>query len=188
MPMGVVTPGAPRAVTFSAAGALQASGTVTLSPSRPIVIDSGATATLDTQAGKMTVEGAISGAGGALMKVGSGLLVLSGSNSYTGGTIVEGGMLEATAADALPAGTSLIVGADATSIFGIAVSGASSADSAVLAGPAGAGAPAESVPEPGTLVLFIAAVCGAGTCRRGRKTAAGARNGEVPDVTTAGKR
>ena len=53
------------AVTFSADGTLQASGTVTLNPSRGIVIDSGATATLDTQAGKMTVEGAISGAGGA---------------------------------------------------------------------------------------------------------------------------
>ncbi len=145
------------AVSFSADGTLQASGNVTLNPSRTIAIDSGATATLDTQAGKMTVEGQISGAG-TLMKEGSGLLVLSGSNSYTGGTIVQTGTLEVTAANALPAGASLFVGAG-TSIFGPAVGGSTSGDSPAAAG---------SVPEPGTLVLIIAAVCIAGAYYRNR--------------------
>ena len=156
------------AVTFSADGTLQASGTVTLNPSRGIVIQSGATATLDTQAGKMTVDGAISGAGGALMKEGSGILVLSGSDTYTGGTIVEAGTLVVTAADALPAGTSLVVGTDGTSIFAPAASGPSLADSPAIAGPASPGASAGPVPEPGTWMLFIAAVCGAGAYLFGR--------------------
>jgi chondroitin AC lyase len=147
------------AVTFSAVGALQATGTVTLNPSRPIIIGSGATATLDTQAGKMTVMGAISGTGGAVMKQGSGTLVLSGSNSYTGGTIVEAGTLVVTAAGALPAGTSLTIGAGATSFFAPAVPGPSLADSPAIAAPASPTASAEPVPEPGTWALLIAAVC-----------------------------
>ncbi len=151
------------AVTFSANGTLQAGGTVTLNPTRGIVIGSGATATLDTQAGEMIVKGPISGAGGALMKEGSGLLVLSGSNSYTGGTVIEAGTLQVTAAAVLPAGTNLIVGADATSLFGGTVSGSPSEGGAALAGPASYGAPAEPVPEPGTCMLFIAALCAAGT-------------------------
>ena len=46
-----------------------------------------------------------------LLKTGSGTLILSGSNSYTGGTNVEAGILQVTNAEALPAGASLIVGA-----------------------------------------------------------------------------
>jgi autotransporter-associated beta strand protein len=97
----------------------------------------------------MSVQGAISGVGGALLKEGSGMLVLSGSNSYTGGTIVEDGTLVVTAVGALQAGTSLIVGADATSNFAAIESAAPQA-------------PPESVPEPGTGALFIAAACIAG--------------------------
>jgi autotransporter-associated beta strand protein len=40
-----------------------------------------------------TVSGTISGPGGGLIKVGSGTLTLSGSNSYTGGTTITSGTL-----------------------------------------------------------------------------------------------
>ena len=40
------------------------------------------------------VSGVISGAGGALVKTGTGTLTLSGSNTYTGGTTISGGTLQ----------------------------------------------------------------------------------------------
>ena len=98
------------------------------------------------------------------MKEGSGMLVLSGSNSYTGGTMVEAGTLVVTVADALPAGTSLIVGGG-TSIFAPAASGLSLAGSPAIAESASPRAPVEPVPEPETWVLFIATICGAGAYR-----------------------
>jgi fibronectin-binding autotransporter adhesin len=51
----------------------------------------------------------ISGSGG-LNKTGDGTLVLSGENSYRGGTTVSAGTLEIASAGALPAGTSLTIG------------------------------------------------------------------------------
>ena len=50
------------------------------------------------------------GGTGSLTKLGSGTLVLSGSNSYSGGTSVVSGLLAASAANSLPAGGSLSVG------------------------------------------------------------------------------
>ena len=145
------------AVTFSADGTLQASGTVTLNPSRGIVIGSGATATLDTQAGKMTVNGAISGAGGALMKDGSGMVVLSGSNSFTGGVTVEAGTLEALVSSAIPDGSRLTVGAEAALLFAPVLPATPSA------------ANAQTVPEPGTVALLIVVACGSAVYHRLRK-------------------
>ncbi len=116
--------------------------------------------------------GSLAAADGGLTKLGGGTLTLSGSDSYTGGTIVEAGTLELTAFNALRAGTSLIVGTEGTSFFALAASGTSLADSPAIAGPAGVGAPAESVPEPGTLVMLIAAVCASAVARqslRGRR-------------------
>ena len=58
--------------------------------------------------------GANSNTGGSLTKVGAGTLVLSGSNSYRGSTIVGEGTLVAASAGTLPDGTSLTVGAGQT--------------------------------------------------------------------------
>ena len=73
-------------------------------------------------------------------------LILSGSDSYTGGTTVLGGTLYLESPDALRPGTSLTVGAAATLAF----------ESAPAA--------ATPVPEPGMIVLLFAAIV-AGTLR-----------------------
>ena len=88
----------------------------------------------------------------ALLKIGSGELLLSGSDDYSGGTIVDAGTLIATNAYALPAGTSLNVGAGGTFIFDPSVSAAPMASAAA--------SQANPVPEPGTLVLLAAGAIG----------------------------
>lgn len=58
----------------------------------------------------LTISAAISsGAGGALLKTGAGVLVLSSANTYTGATSVRGGTLRVTADNALPSGTALAI-------------------------------------------------------------------------------
>jgi len=95
-----------------------------------------------------TMGGTIQGAG-SLTKVGPGTLILSGSNTYQGGTTVDAGTLTVNTSAAMPAGTSLTVAAGGTFIFDPSVSGAP-----VVASQGGASA----VPEPGTLALLAAAL------------------------------
>ena len=93
----------------------------------------------------LTLSGNLTGAG-PLTKTGTGLLILSGSNSYSAGTIVTAGALDITAADSLPNGSSLTVGAGGTFIFDPSAAGSPVTNSAAAA----------AVPEPGTLALLIA--------------------------------
>jgi autotransporter-associated beta strand protein len=86
-----------------------------------------------------------------------GTLILSGSDSYRGGTIVAAGTLEVTDPAALPDAGSLTIGAGAASIFGAAVARGTTAD-----------APA-AVPEPSTLVLLGAGGVGFAVSRRLRR-------------------
>ncbi len=97
--------------------------------------------------------------GSSLVKTGGGVLVLSGTNSYLGGTIVDAGTLVVDNPNALPDGSSLAVGQGASTILGLAV-----------AAPA-AGVSAAPVPEPGTLALVAAALALVGCCLRRRRTA-----------------
>ena len=124
-----------------------------------VLLDSG---TLTVGDSTSTVfDGSISGAGGVLIKQGSGELVLSGTNTYDGGTEVDDGTLSLATPDALAAGTSLIVGTDAASIFGLSLPAASLAP---------ATATAAAVPEPGTLALLVGGGVGCGfAARRTRK-------------------
>jgi fibronectin-binding autotransporter adhesin len=87
---------------------------------------------------------------------GSGQLVLSGTNTYTGGTYVNAGSLVVDSAASLPDGSSLTVGAGASSFF-----------APLSAGPTAAASPAglAAVPEPGTLWLLLAALGSANVCR-----------------------
>ncbi|RUR68538.1 autotransporter outer membrane beta-barrel domain-containing protein [Variovorax guangxiensis] len=64
----------------------------------------------------LTLNGEVSG-GGALQKTGRGTLVLGAANSYTGGTTVAAGSLEALATGALGAGPVSVAG-NASLVFG----------------------------------------------------------------------
>ncbi|MGA2258261.1 MAG: SUMF1/EgtB/PvdO family nonheme iron enzyme [Thermoguttaceae bacterium] len=100
-----------------------------------------------------TYSGSISGSG-SLTKIAAGLLILSDTNSYTGGTYVEAGTLEVTRPAGLPSGTSLTMDAGGTFIFD---------PSRAVAAPITSSAAAQinSVPEPRTLALLVIALCGA---------------------------
>jgi len=115
------------------------------STSQPLVLSgSGGNGCIDTGDYAVTLSGPLSGPGG-LNKLGGGILTLTGSNTYTGGTTISAGMLVATSSSALPDGTSLTVGG--TFIF----------DPSASATPASG---AVAVPEPGTLLLLAAGAIG----------------------------
>jgi autotransporter-associated beta strand protein len=98
------------------------------------------------------------GAGLSLtMSASKGTLILSGSDSYSGGTFVEAGTLKITSAYALPSRANLTIGANASSRFGAAQQATT---------PAG---DAQSAPEPGTLALLTAAIVVGFGVRRGRR-------------------
>jgi fibronectin-binding autotransporter adhesin len=88
--------------------------------------------------GTLLLSGPIGGLGG-LTKIGAGKLVLSGSDTYGGGTDVDSGILIVTNARAIAAGSSLTVGNAAA--FAPVI------PSALAATP---------VPEPGALALLVA--------------------------------
>ena len=86
--------GANQTVTINAPGTLQAGAPqVALGASRTIVINGNYPATLDTNGNTFSVAGAIDGSGN-LAVAGSGTLVLTASNGYSGGTTITGGTLQ----------------------------------------------------------------------------------------------
>jgi phosphatidylinositol-3-phosphatase len=98
-------------------------------------------------AGSQSYAGTISGTGD-MTKVGPGLLVLSGSNTYRGGTAVIEGTLIVAGYNAVLDGTSLTVGTRATQFFDSA-----RGSSATEVSPATA-----TVPEPSSQVLLGVAI------------------------------
>ncbi len=117
-------------------GTLQA--TADFSTSAPIIVDAGG-GTIDSGGFNVALTGGLSGPGG-LTTTGSGAVTLAGVNSYSGGTTVAAGTLIVTNPSAIPAGTSLTVGAGAASLFGSPFQATPSVVSAVAtlvtAGPA----------------------------------------------------
>ncbi len=91
-------------LSFTNNGTLQAGApNISLDPNRSIVINSGATGTIDTNSYNMTIPSTITGQG-ALAKVGIGTLTLSGTNTYGGATLINGGVLSLGSSGAVPAG------------------------------------------------------------------------------------
>jgi autotransporter-associated beta strand protein len=98
-----------------------------------------------------------------------GKLILTGSDSYGGGTTVSAGALIATSATALPDGTSLTIGAGATFIFDpttAAIPMVKRSSPLLAASPAAAVA---AVPEPGTFALLAAGLVVGFGVWRGRR-------------------
>jgi fibronectin-binding autotransporter adhesin len=137
------------------AGPLTVNGTLDLSSYSASVTTLTGSGTIDTSAYNptlaLTVEnGAFSGtiqnsAFGAVLALdvtGPGTLILSGSNTYGGGTFVTGGTLDILNPAALPDGSSLIVGDAANLLFAPAATALSPSLTA------------RAVPEPGSWALL----------------------------------
>jgi autotransporter-associated beta strand protein len=79
----------------------------------------GGNRTIDVASGTVAIAGSIGQSGGSvgITKTGSGTLVFSAANTY-GGTAVLAGVLQITNAAALPDGSTLTIGADASQLFG----------------------------------------------------------------------
>ena len=124
----------------------------------------------DTSGGSLTYDANIVGSIG-LDKLGGYALILSGSNTYSGGTVVEAGTLILDSGAAIGTGTCLIVGANASSIFNAAAADLPEASTI------------SPVPEPSTWSLFAAALIAGlliGYQRRPVATASDARAGDRP--------
>lgn len=91
-------------------GILQTAAAITTA--RSVVLGAG-NGTIDTDGYDSTFSGAFSGVGG-LTKIGSGILTLSGNNSYSGGTAVSAGTLQYGVDNALPTNGALTVASGAT--------------------------------------------------------------------------
>lgn len=143
----------------------------------------GQTLTVNQASGSGTFAGVIAdggiggGAGGALVKSGAGTLVLSGTNTYSGGTTVNGGVLSISSPANLGTGSTLALnsgslGVTANATFPLAVTvtgnsgfniatGTTTTWSGVIANGATAGA--LSVSGGGTMILTAANTYSGGT-------------------------
>jgi autotransporter-associated beta strand protein len=133
-----------------------------------VAIAGGSLAISISNSGSLGIAGIVSDDGSQRSLIlggdGSGTLTLSNSlNTYMGGTYVNSGTLIATADGAIPSGTSLYVGAGASTLFASTVepeySPVAAATHDVVA-----------VPEPGTIVLLaMGLVVGLGVWRRRKR-------------------
>jgi autotransporter-associated beta strand protein len=133
-------------------------GTLNVDPNGAFI--TGGTLTLDTgssltggpisaaayQLNDGTASANLSGPGGLLKDTG-GTVILSGSNSYAGGTVVNDGTLIATNTNALPDNMNLVVGAGGTFVFDPSRS-ASTVSAAGLAVPASGTTAASEISTP----------------------------------------
>ncbi len=91
--LGAVPGVAGANLTFAGTGGtFRSAVTMAVTNNRQIQIDVGARAAFDTLANTLTVNGSIIGAGG-LVKEGLGRMILSATNSYTGPTVINKGIL-----------------------------------------------------------------------------------------------
>ena len=110
----------------------------------PLTLNAGRQTNINATSGTISLDGPVGGSGG-LQEIGTGVLVLGGTNTYTGGTTVAGGEMVVTNNEGIADATNLYVGGE-LALFGSAVQ-------AQDAG-AAAGQSAAAVPEPCTAALL----------------------------------
>jgi autotransporter-associated beta strand protein len=106
-------------------GTLLATSSFTLDPSRPIVVGSadaaGVAGTISVASGQtLTYNGVIQDAGtqpGQLVKSGTGVLLLGGTSTYTGGTTISAGALRADGDNILSPGGAVVLANTAGALF-----------------------------------------------------------------------
>jgi autotransporter-associated beta strand protein len=129
-----------------------ATGNAEIAAGVPLAIRGGSVAV--NPGATLSIDGSLVDAAGptALTKTGAGTLLLTGANTYTGGTTVSDGVLEIGNVNALPAGGSLTIDGTGSVVLssGLGVSSGSGSHPTGLS-------PAP-VPEPGTWALLIGGV------------------------------
>ncbi len=105
--------GTGNTITFAGTGTLQAANNLVLSANRQIMVSPGA-ATLNSQNFTFAVPGTISGTGALTIAGGtSGVVALSGNNTYNGGTYINSGELGLYSTTAIPSGGTIAFGGGA---------------------------------------------------------------------------
>src|SRR3989449_6171888 len=106
-------PGAPTAgkLTFGG-GTLRTTASFTLAANRGVALTGAGT--ISTDPGTTLTYGGIAAGAGPLTKVGTGTMILSGANTYTGATSVSAGRLQLGATNTVPSGSAVTVSGGAT--------------------------------------------------------------------------
>jgi fibronectin-binding autotransporter adhesin len=168
--------GSGAAVFNDSGGTLQAAAS--FSNDVPLVL-SGSNAVFDTSGNTLTLSGGVSGSG-KLIKSGLGVLVLSGTNAYAGGTTVNNGKLVVANPLALQNGSDLTIGGaalfhDAIAVDSLGIGSEQSQYSDAIA--VGSDSTPNrfgsnetlAVPEPATLALLVGAALSAGLLGKRRR-------------------
>jgi autotransporter-associated beta strand protein len=128
-------------------------------------LDSDAWITTAGSGDSLTISGDLSDGTGSrgIEKNGAGTLILSGSNTYTGGTTVAAGTLVVDSRAAIADGSNLTIGTEASLFFGASTLAAETVlpQAAPLTG-------TSAVPEPGTLAIIVFGAAAAVVARRRR--------------------
>ncbi len=116
--LGLAPSGAYNNVQFTGTSTLRSDATISLHANRNVSVAAATTATLDSQGNTFTVNGVVNGGGNlAVAGSGSGSVVLEGSNTFTGSTTVNSGILNAAANNALAATSGITVNTGGTQLL-----------------------------------------------------------------------
>ncbi|MEI8376441.1 MAG: autotransporter-associated beta strand repeat-containing protein [Planctomycetota bacterium] len=155
--------------TVTVTGGTQTIGTI--SSTTDLTLASSTNMDVQGSASRLKIVGNIGEIGvRSLTKLGTGTLILSGTNSYSGGTVVTAGTVYQIKRESLPNNGSLTIGAGATFIYDPNCLNAGSivflTSSMTISSPLAV----SPVPEPSTLALLVAGVvAGLGAWRKRRK-------------------